>query len=96
MLATGERELNIPPMEDTVFRLHKMELKLHGEKHYLDYTKSTHATFTSKVMSTILEKKFKQPTVGTYNGPNNYPDRLVLRDWLNLYHKLMSTVGVFQ
>lgn len=63
-----------------------MKLKLNEEKHYLDYTKSTQAFFTSKVMPTSLAKKFKLPIVETYSESMDPLDHLgSIRDWVNLY-----------
>lgn len=43
-----------------------MELKLKGEKHNLVHVESAKEPFTTKVMSTLLGRKFRKSTIDTY------------------------------
>lgn len=75
-----------PPMRGLGHWLHEMEQRLNREKWDMDYPNSIEVLFTSEVLSTPLRCKFKQPSIGTYNGSSHLLDHLdMFKDWMNLF-----------
>lgn len=55
----GDHPTLTTPLENLEYHLHKIELRLDKERRDQDYTDSTQASFTTKVLSTLMGNMFQ-------------------------------------